>query len=53
MRMMVHTEIDLSRPEAISRDLSQFIISPVTEDLLFRLSVRWLRLIEKMFIFLS
>jgi hypothetical protein len=51
--MIVQTEIDLSRPEVIRRDLSQFIIKPVTEDSLFKQRVLWFLFIEKMFIFLS
>ncbi len=53
LRMMDHTETVLSSPEATSRDLSEFMTKPVTEVRLLRLSILWLRVIEKMLIFLS
>lgn len=50
---MFHTDMVLSSPEATSLDLSQVIIMPVTEVRLLRLSILWLRVIEKILIFLS
>jgi len=51
--MILHTDIVLSNPEATNLDLSQVITIPVTEVRLFRLRILWLRVIEKMLIFLS
>ena len=50
---MLHTLTDLSSPAVTNRLRSDVITIPVTDVLLFRLTIFWLRLTENTLIFLS
>ena len=53
LRMMVQIDTDLSSPAVTNLDLSEVIIMPVTEALLLKVTIFWLRFIANTLIFLS